>query len=223
MGMGGRMVTPTNADILTLSQWFSPAFPVGAFAYSHGLEWAIDVGDVTNAAEAEQWISDVLNHGGGWNDCLFLVAAFHAESIEDLACIDQTSRAFAASLERLKETDLQGQAFCEVFGAVWQEQLKGFTYPVAVGRAARLCRLPLKLTVEMYLHAFASNLVAVAMRLIPLGQTNGHRLIRDFAPMCARLAAAAVVAGLDDLTSTSFVGDIASMKHETQYSRIFRT
>lgn len=223
MGMGERMATPTDADILTLTQWFSPAFPVGAFAYSHGLEWAIDIGDVTNVDETEQWITDVLRHGGGWNDCLFLIEAYRSESAGDVACVDQMCRAFAASSERLKETVLQGQAFCEIFGSVWGEQLEGFTYSVAIGRAARLRKLPLKLTLQMYLQAFSSNLVAVAMRLVPLGQTDGHRLIRDFTSICTELSEEVISMGIDDLSSTSFIADIASMKHETQYSRIFRT
>ena len=212
----------TATDILTLTQWFSPAYPVGAFAYSHGLEWAIDAGDVATAAETSAWIEEVLRHGAGWNDSLFLAAAYRADA-EGLDEIDATARAFAASSERLKETRLQGEAFCDVTAKVWATDLAGLTYPVAVGRAARLEGLPLDLTTQFYLMAFVSNLAAVAMRLVPLGQTDGQRLIRDLTPLCTQIAEEAGIASLDDLTSTSFLGDIAAMKHETQYSRIFRT
>ncbi|SPJ28092.1 Urease accessory protein UreF [Falsiruegeria mediterranea M17] len=212
----------TATEILTLTQWFSPAYPVGAFAYSHGLEWAIDVGDVTTAEQTSAWIKEVLRHGAGWNDALFLAAAYHADA-EDLADIDATARAFAASSERLKETRLQGEAFCEVTTKVWATDLEHLTYPVAVGRAARLEGLPLELTTKFYLMAFVSNLAAVAMRLVPLGQTDGQRLIRDLTPLCTQITEEANCASLDDLASTSFLGDIAAMKHETQYSRIFRT
>lgn len=212
----------TATDILTLTQWFSPAYPVGAFAYSHGLEWAIDAGDVTTAAQTGAWIQEVLHHGTGWNDSLFLAAAYRADT-EGLEEIDATARAFAASCERLKETRLQGEAFCDVTAKVWAMELSSLTYPVAVGRAARLEALPLELTTQFYLMGFVSNLVAVAMRLIPLGQTDGQRLIRDLTPFCTRIAEEAVDASLDDLNNTSFLGDIAAMKHETQYSRIFRT
>ncbi|WP_461406493.1 urease accessory protein UreF [Falsiruegeria mediterranea] len=212
----------TATEILTLTQWFSPAYPVGAFAYSHGLEWAIDVGDVTTAEQTSAWIKEVLRHGAGWNDALFLAAAYHADA-EDLANIDATARAFAASSERLKETRLQGEAFCEVTAKVWATDLAHLTYPVAVGRAARLEGLPLELTTQFYLMAFVSNLAAVAMRLVPLGQTDGQRLIRDLTPLCTQITEEANCASLDDLASTSFLGDIAAMKHETQYSRIFRT
>ncbi|SMP36338.1 urease accessory protein [Shimia sagamensis] len=220
MGTDAPMATAT--DILTLTQWFSPAFPVGAFAYSHGLEWAIDTGDVVNSEQAGLWIADVLQHGTGWNDSLFIGAAYSA-SAKDLCEVDATSRAFSASAERLKETQLQGAAFCNVTGEIWALDLKGLTYPVAVGRAARLKSLPLELTIQFYLQAFVSNLAAVAMRLVPLGQTDGQKLIRALTPLCCAIAESATTATLDDLASTSFLTDIAAMKHETQYSRIFRT
>jgi len=133
------------------------------------------------------------------------------------------SRAFSASAERLKETRLLGEAYCEVIGEIWAIDLKGLTYPVAVGRAARLQGLPLDLTNQFYLQAFVSNLAAVAMRLVPLGQTEGQKLIHAFIPICCTLAETAAKATLDDLASSSFLTDIAAMKHETQYSRIFRT
>jgi len=220
MAMDGRMATAT--EILTLTQWFSPAFPVGAFAYSHGLEWAIDSGDVTNKEQSEAWISDVLRHGAGWNDSLFLGAAYRAGTT-DVDEIDSISRAFSASAERLKETRLQGEAFCEIIAKVWAADLKGLTYPVAVGRAARLQGLPLELTTQFYLQAFIANFAAVTMRLVPLGQTEGQRMIREMTPLCSQVAAQASCAALDDLGSSAFLSDIASMKHETQYSRIFRT
>ncbi|WP_343211897.1 urease accessory protein UreF (plasmid) [Aliisedimentitalea scapharcae] len=212
----------TATEILTLTQWFSPAFPVGAFAYSHGLEWVIDAGDVTNKEQSEAWISDVLLHGAGWNDSLFLGAAYRAGST-DVDEIDAMSRAFSASAERLKETRLQGEAFCEIIAKVWAADLKGLTYPVAVGRAARLQGLPLELTTQFYLQAFMANLAAVTMRLVPLGQTEGQRMIREMTPLCSQVAAQASCAALDDLGSSAFLSDIASMKHETQHSRIFRT
>lgn len=214
---------PTDAEILTLTQWFSPAYPVGAFAYSHGLEWAIDAGNVADAVGAQSWISDVVQHGAGWNDCLFLVAAFRSGTSQELATIDATSKAFAASAERLKESVLQGEAFCKVTSAVWSQGMCGLSYPVAIGRAACLQDLPLRLTTQMYLQSFMANLVAAATRLVPLGQTDGQRLIRDLTPVCSQVATAAEQAGLDALGATAFLSDIASMKHETQYSRIFRT
>lgn len=217
------MATPTDADILTLTQWLSPTYPVGGFAYSHGLEWAIECGAVTCAATVKTWISDVIEHGSGHNDCVLLAAAYRAGKPETLSEIDQTARAFSASAERLLETHLLGEAFCSITADVWNVDLKALTYPVAVGCAARAQSLPLSLTVQMFLQAFMANLVACATRLVPLGQTDAQRLIRILTPVCQRVATQAANAGLDDLGSTAFLTDIASMKHETQYSRMFRT
>ena len=214
---------PTDQDVLTLSQWFSPGFPVGAFAYSHGLEWAIDCGDVGDAESTRGWVESVLRHGAGRNDCIFLAAAFRVGTHQELAEIDAMCRAFAPSRERLKETDLQGAAFCDVLSSVWGADVKDLCYPVAAGRAARLSTLPLGLTAQMYLQSFLSNLVTAAMRLVPLGQTEGQRLIHELMPLVSEIARDALQAGLDDLAATAFLSDIASMKHETQYSRICRT
>lgn len=221
MDMGGHMATAT--ELLTLTQWFSPSFPVGTFAYSHGLEWAVQSGDVTSAAQVQDWIETVLRHGAGWNDCVLMAAAYRVEEAQKLAHIDATARALAATRERLQETVLQGQAFCQAFSKLTSHKLDDLTYPVATGHAASLEGLPLDLTMQMYLHSFLSNLSAAAMRLVPLGQSDGQAIIRDLAPVCAEIAEHALNASLDDLSSTSFLADIAAMKHETQYSRIFRT
>lgn len=223
MATAGLMATPTDADILTLTQWLSPAYPVGGFAYSHGLEWAIERGAVTSATNTGEWIADVIEHGSGRNDCVFLAMAYRADTPEALTEADQTARAFSASSERLLETHLLGEAFCSVTSDVWSLEMSTLTYPVAVGHAAATRSLPLGLTAQMYLQAFMANLVACATRLVPLGQTDGQRLIRNLTPLSQRVATDAIKAGLDDLGSTAFLPDIASMKHETQYSRIFRT
>ncbi|WP_420584769.1 urease accessory protein UreF [Ruegeria sp.] len=217
------MATPTDADVLTLTQWLSPAYPVGGFAYSHGLEAAIDHGTVANSQDTYAWISDVLEHGSGWNDALFVVAAFHAQDKDELINVDVTARAFCATSERLMETELLGQAFGKITNGVWELDLGQFTYPVSIGQAARQQNLPLLLTTKLFLQAFASNLVACATRLVPLGQTDAQRLIRQLTPLCAQIAERAQTESLDALSSTAFLADIASMKHETQYSRIFRT
>lgn len=214
---------PTDTQILTLAQWFSPGYPVGAFAYSHGLEWAVEAGQISDADTLQNWLTDILQHGAGYNDALFLTAAFGADGDRELMEIDAKCRAFAASKERLMETDLQGAAFCKITGDVWAQSIADLTYPVAVGRAALLAGLPLNLTTRMYLHAFVSNLVAAAMRLISMGQTEGQRVIKTLTPLLADIAESAISGTLDDLSSTAFMADIAAMKHESQYSRIFRT
>lgn len=212
----------TSDAVLLLTQWLSPGFPVGAFAYSHGLETAIEHGYVLDGDTLRIWLEDILMHGGGASDVILLAAAFRAES-DQIAGIDETARAFAASAERLMETVDQGAAFARTVDAIWQTNLIALTYPVAVGRAARLQALPLDLTAQMYLHAFAANLVSAAVRLVPLGQTTGQKVLAGLADDIRQAAAQALTLTLDDLTSTCFAGDIAAMQHETQYSRVFRT
>ncbi|MGC9417427.1 MAG: urease accessory protein UreF [Rhodovulum sp.] len=214
---------PTDAQVLKLAQWLSPAYPVGAFSYSHGLEWAVAAGEVADAAALQDWLADVLAHGTGRADAIFLAAAFNAPGAEALAGIDALARAFQPSAERLLETTAQGAAFAKITADVWPADLPALTYPVALGRAARLHDLPLVLTARMYLHAFASNLVSAAIRLIPIGQTDGQRVLTALTPLCETVAEAATAETPDDLSSTAFLADIASMHHETQYSRLFRT
>lgn len=220
MAMGGPIAMPTELAILTLAQWFSPAYPIGSFAYSHGLEWAIETGNVHDLATLAAWVGDTLEFGSGRNDALFLAAAYRSA---DPMNVDSICRAFAPSKERLKETDLQGAAFADITSAIWGHDLAPMTYPVAVGWAAQLSELPLALTSQMYLQSFASSLISVGMRLVPLGQRDGHTLIQSLAPLCCRIADQTAQGDLDDLSATAFLPDIASMKHEIQYSKVFRT
>jgi len=222
MATGGRMAMNTEAAVLTLAQWFSPAFPVGAFHFSGGLEWAIEAGLVGDADSLRDWIADVLRDGSGKADASFLAAAFVADEAQ-LSEIDATARAFAPSAERLFETVETGRAFGLAVAAVHGLELPELTYPVAVGRAARLMELPEALTAQMYLHATVANLAAVGMRLIPLGQTEGQRIIAGLLPLAREVAEATAEGDLDRLGTCAFMADVASMRHETQYSRIFRT
>ncbi|GAB4538845.1 MAG: urease accessory UreF family protein [Ruegeria sp.] len=223
MGTDGRMATATDLDLLTLTQWLSPAFPVGAFAYSHGLERLVQSGAVHDAASLRDWLHDVLKHGAGWSDALFLTAAWRAKSELAVAELDDMARAFAGPFERRFEAAQQGAAFCGVTAAVWGIELTELTYPVAIGCAARHAGLPVEPTARLYLHAFISNLVSAAQRLMPLGQTAAQRVVRDMAPLCAHRAHAAVEADLSALSGTAFLAEIAAMQHETQQPRIFRT
>ena len=205
---------------LTLMQWLSPAFPVGAFAYSHGLEQAIADGQVSDAATLQDWIETLITQGSARADAILLAAAYTAD---DPARIDATARAFAASAERLKEADLQGTAFCDTARAVWGIDISTLTYPVAVGAAARVMQVPLDQTLPLYLHAFASNLISAAQRLMALGQTTGQQVLANLAPAISTTATEATRSSLDDLTATSFAADIAAMRHEVLSPRIFRT
>ena len=221
----GRNNTCTAMDteaLLTLTQWMSPGFPVGAFAYSHGLEQVIDRSDLSTAADLQLWLEDILIRGSARSDVILLAAAYRAKPAE-VPEIDEIARAFATSSERLTETLDQGKAFARTVDTIWQANVGPCCYPVAVGRAAAHQRLPLETTAEIYVHAMMANLVSAAVRLVPLGQTEGQAVLADLAREIRATTREALQDTLDDLSSACFACDIAAMQHETQYSKVFRT
>ncbi|MEL6685227.1 MAG: urease accessory UreF family protein [Pseudomonadota bacterium] len=212
----------TDRDILTLAQWLSPAYPVGAFAYSHGLETAIQSGAIKTGEDLEEWLTDIICHGSGRNDCILLRVAYDADQV-GLDRVNDTALAFAASAERQLEQTLQGAAYCKTTAAIWGGNDASYVYPVAVGAAAAKLQIEVSLTAAIYLHAVISNLISAAMRLMALGQTEGQKMLAALTPLCDETAKATAGMALDDLQSTAFLVDIAAMHHETQQPRIFRT
>ena len=211
-----------NGDLLTLTQWLSPAYPVGAFSYSHGLETAIADGHVVSASTLFEWLSDLLRLGSGRTDAILLAATYHAPS-DSLQDISELAVALSPSAERRAETLQQGAAFVRTTNAVWALDLTPAPYPVAVGAAASAKAIALEATLQIYLHAFASNLVSAAIRLVPLGQTEGQAVLQALSNSCAEIAQDAASADLDDLGSASFIWDISSMRHEAQNVRLFQS
>ncbi|MBM9595145.1 urease accessory protein UreF [Roseitranquillus sediminis] len=210
-----------GAALLTLARWLSPAFPVGGFAYSHGLEWTMAAGEVGDAATLRSWVSDVLAHGAGRCDAILLAHALRPDA--DLATLSDLARALAASAERARETEEQGAAFARAAGALTGLDIAPMPYPVAFGAAARGLGLPPETVVAHYLQAFAANLVAAAVRFVPLGQTEGQRVLAGLAPGILRLAREAAAASLEEIGTAAFRADLAAMHHETMSPRIFRT
>lgn len=208
--------------LLTLAQWLSPAYPVGAFAWSHGLETAVRDGAVRGAASLADWLDLMLADGAGRTDAILLIAAAGAEGAA-LAEVAELAAALAPSRERLAETMGQGAAFAAVTRAVWGYDLPDMAYPVAVGRAAGLAGLPPVPVAQVYLQAVASNLVQAGQRLMPLGQTAAQRVLAGLSPVCARVAEEAAAAGLDGIGGAGFAMDIASMRHEAMQPRMFRS
>jgi len=217
------MGTATDTQVLTLSQWLSPAYPVGAFAYSHGLEGAVAAGWVTTADGLRAWLRDILDAGSGRTDGVFLAAAYRARGITDLDEVDAMCRAMTSCRERKLEAEAQGAAFCKITNDVWDTGLPDLAYPVAVGAAAARVGLPQDLAARMYLQAFASNLIAAAQRLMPLGQTEGQAILHGLTGLVGQIAQDTRAGDVSTLSSTAFLAEIAAMTHETQYSRIFRT
>ena len=219
----GQAPMSTDPRMLILTQWLSPAYPTGAFAWSHGLEAAIRAGWVRDAGSLESWLADLLSDGSGRSDAIFIALAEACRSNEELCEVDRTARAFAPSAERLRESDRQGAAFARVTRAVWDLDLPDCLLPVVLGRAVHLMTLPVQDVTALYLQNFASNLIAAAQRLMPLGQTDGQAVLARLAPLCESVAADAGGAGEDGLYSNCFLSDIAAMQHETQEPRLFQS
>lgn len=218
--------TPMDEARLKLAAWLSPAFPVSAYAYSHGIEAAVSEGRVRDAASAEAWVGDVLAHGAARTDAILLAEAWRAATSGDaeaMAEVAELALALAPSKERLLETEGQGAAFAAVSAAAWGGADEPVPYPVAVGRAAAEHGAPLSEALALFLQAFASNLISAAIRLVPLGQTDGQRALAALTPLCLTLAAEAEAATLDDIGGCAILSDIAAMRHETLETRIFRT
>lgn len=212
--------TLTPSQMLMLTQWLSPAFPVGAFAYSHGLEAAVQAGAVTDGPAFAAWLDGVLRFGAGRNDAILIRLS---ASSADPAPLDALNRALQPSDTRALETEQMGAALCETVAAVWAAMPRGLTYPVALGQAARAQGMPVIPVVQMALHAFAANLTSAAIRLIPLGQTEGQRILDACAPTCLAIAEHTRTARRGDLGTAPLLSDLHAMTHDTLYSRIFRS
>ena len=218
---------------LPLMVWLSPAFPVGAFAYSHGLEWAHEAGDLPTAGSVQSWLADLLAFGALRNDAVLFVEAFRAVetgSEERLADAAELALALASSAERRLETATQGDAFVAAVAASWPcaaldplKDLAPVPYPIAVATAAAGHAVPLRPALEAFGLGFIQNLVSAAVRLGVIGQTDGQGVIAALIPAVQELAAFAAGSTLDDLGGAAFRSDLASLRHETQYSRLFRS
>ena len=208
----------TDLDHLQLlHQWLSPGFPTGAFAWSHGLDRLVSDGEIADADDLRRWIEGVLRHGGGRSDAILLAHAWRGEDVAELA------EALAPTRERHAETMDQGASFQRVTAALWGGEAVPLAYPVAVGQAAARAGIALAPTLTLYLQALVANLVSAAIRAVPLGQTDGQGVIRDLLPLCREIAAEAERTGLDEIGSAAIRADMASLHHETQYSRMFRS
>jgi len=220
---------------LPLLIWLSPGFPVGAFAYSHGLEWAVEAADIVDARSLEAWLVELIEFGALRSDAILFSAAFRCAAAADWPAVIEANAlavALAASAERRLETTAQGAAFVAAARAAWDcEPLRRLddapdgriAYPIAVAAAASGHGLPLGASLEAFVLAQAANLVSAALRLGPIGQTDGQKILAALLAPIRRLAGEAHRASLADLGGGAFRSEIAAMRHESQYSRLFRS
>jgi urease accessory protein len=224
-----------GAALYRLMAWLSPAYPVGAFSYSGGLEWAVEAGDVVDADSLRRWLTVVIGQGGAFCDAVFFVHAHRSIAAHDdsaLRTVAELAAAFAPSKERHLETTAQGRAFVEATRAAWScPALDRLTtawdgpiaYPVAVAVAAAGHGIAVEPALSAYLQAVAANYVSAGVRLVPLGQTDGQRVLAALEGPIAATAQRALVVPLDDTGGVAFRADLASMRHENQYTRLFRS
>jgi urease accessory protein len=218
-----------------LMAWLSPAYPVGAFSYSSGIEWAVEAGDIKDAATLRQWLAAMLADGSGFCDAVLFVHAHRATAAGDdaaLRAVAELAAALVPSKERFLETTAQGRAFIDATRAAWpcaalvrlDHVWKGaVALPVAVAVACGGHEIACGPALEAFLQALTANWISAGVRLVPLGQTDGQRVLAALEGVVVGTAARATAAPLDEIGSAAFRADLASMRHETQYTRLFRS
>lgn len=218
------------ADLALMLSWFSPAFPTGAFSYSHGLETLFEAGGLADAAAVTEAVDTALADGAGRADAIITAHAWRAARAGERAAIAELAElalALSPSMERREETLRQGNAFAGQVDAVWPGAFAlseaDCPLPVAVGAAGAFRAIALEPLLVGTLHAFAANLVSAAVRLVPLGQTDGQRVVAALLPVVVAVARHAQAAPLEDVAVSAIGLDIAAMAHETQHVRLFRS
>lgn len=223
-----RAAMVTDAQLYRLLAWLSPAFPVGAFSYSHGLEWAVEEGLVRDRAGLEAWLVDVLEHGGGWSDAVLLARGHDTLMAGDDAAFErlrELADALLPTAELALESLSQGTAFAGIATAAWgAPAVSGpIAYPLAVAASCASTGIGRDAALLGYLHALAASLVSAGVRLVPLGQTDGQRVTAALAPVVSATARCAAMATTEKLATASLLVDWCSMRHQTQYTRLFRS
>ena len=238
-----------SAALYRLLAWLSPSFPIGAFSYSHGLEAAVASGAVQDRASLQTWIAAIVAQGSGRSDADILSEAYRAALAGDAAAVDEANRrglAYRATAELALESTQQGGAFLATWRSAWVNPHPnppplagagdtgadgragadfggGVCLPAVFGMVAAEAGIALEDALLGYLHAFAANLMSAGLRLGLIGQTDGQRILAALEPVIAEAVAATLTRDPADFGSATFVADLASMAHETQYSRLFRS
>jgi urease accessory protein len=235
----------TDAALYRLLAWSSPGYPTGAFSYSHGLEWAVETGSVADLHALLDYITAVLSRGGAWVDAVLFAHAWRlasptsdaAPAASDRAAqlddLSQLATAFRGSAETALESRQQGAAFLDVTRKAWPHgALDAFAqrqagapvaHCMAVALACATHDIALTPALHSYLHAVAANLVSAGARLIPLGQTQAQIAIAQLSPTITEIVGRAQTTSLDDLGTAAPLVEICSLRHETQYTRLFRS
>ena len=201
-----------------LLSWFSPSFPIGSFNFSHGLEAAIEYEFVYDKISLEEWIKHLIVNGTGKTDSILLANAYNGEEVNELAF------ALCPSKERWIESSNLGKAFCKNIKENWGYKIDtNLAYPIAVGKAGSYFKIPLEKLLIAFLQSFVSNLINVGIKHIPLGQSEGQKILINFLPVIEKQANMHKIAQVNNLGSSAFLSDLSSMYHETLNNRIYQT
>ena len=230
--MTGTTILATDADLFRLMAWTSPAYPVGGFSYSHGIEMAVEEGRLTKQAGLVEYITSVLRQGAGRVDAVLLAQAHAAPDDATLDYIAELAAAWRGSAETALEAMQQGGSFASVTARCWPDaRFAAFaarhrgrlSHAVAFGAAAGMAGIPRRPALFAFLQGFSANLVSAGVRLIPLGQTDGQIATAALLPIIAACTDAALETSLEELGTAAPLLDMLSMRHETQYTRLFRS
>ena len=228
----------TPRALLRLQSWLSPAFPIGSYSYSHGIEWAVEAAHIQDRKSLVDWLQADLCYGSGRNETIFFIEAWRAAIEEDherLLEIAKLAAAFRGTSEFALESSQQGAACLATLRAVWPDGILGWladnlrecgispALAVVLGIRTGRERIDLRLAVAGFLQTYIANLVTAGVRLIPLGQTEGQLAIAELEDTVLAASEKACDCTIDDLGSAGFMVDVASMSHETQYTRLFRS
>jgi urease accessory protein len=224
--------------LLRLQSWLSPVFPIGSYSYSHGLEWAVEARYVHDLGSLLEWLQADLCYGSIRNEAIFFSLAWRTITLGERAQLLQLSAiaaAFRGTAEFALESTQQAAAALAVLRRAWPDPLLDWlanelgenevsaSLAVVLGARSGTQGVPLELALPAFLQSYMSNLVTAAVRLIPLGQTAGQLAVAGLEEAILDASARAETGTLDDLGSAAFGVDLASMAHETQYTRLFRS
>src|SRR5713101_2671822 len=236
--MSDKRYNSTPLALLRLQSWLSPAFPSGSYSYSHGLEWAVEAGYIHDRKSLVDWLEADLCHGSGRNEAIFFSEAWRCTTEHDCATLSEIAElaaAYRGTSEFALESSQQAGAYLATLRHVWPDRIldrlseivreREFQPALAVVLGVRSAResVPASLALPAFLQSYIANLVTAGVRLIPLGQTDGQLAIAALEEAVVAASTQAEKATIEDLGSAAFMVDLASMAHETQYTRLFRS
>ena len=224
--------------LLRLQSWLSPSFPTGSYSYSHGVEWAVEAGHIHDRKSLVDWLDADLRYGSGRNEAIFFIEGWRCAMVDNRAKLFEVAKlaaAFRGTSEFALESSQPAAACLATLRQVWPDRVVDWLSEILCERdvqpalalvlgvrSARQC-IPAGLALPSFLQSYVANFVTAGVRLVPLGQTDGQLAIAELERAVLAATAQAKKATIDDLGSAAFMADLASMEHETQYTRLFRS